>query len=53
MQRIGPTRTAIYPNLVPVIAILVGALVFEERMSAFQLAGALLVFVGAYVTRRR
>jgi drug/metabolite transporter (DMT)-like permease len=52
VQALGGARTAVYSNLVPVVALAVGALFLGERMSALQLAGALLVVFGIWLTRR-
>ena len=52
VQRIGPDRTAVYQNLIPVVAMLAAVLMLGERMTLTQLAGSLFVLVGIYVTRK-
>ena len=48
---IGSTRTAIYENLSPVVAVLFAWQVLGERLLPTQLLGAALVFLGIYLTR--
>lgn len=52
VQRIGPDRTAVYQNLIPVAAMSTAILALGERVVLTQLAGTLIVFVGVYITRR-
>ena len=49
---IGPTRTALYGNLQPFIALLVAWLAFGEVPTAVQAAGALAIMIGIVLTRR-
>lgn len=53
VQRLGGTRTAIFSNLVPVVALILGWSVLGERLSAVQTAGAALALGGVWLTRRR
>jgi drug/metabolite transporter (DMT)-like permease len=51
VERIGNTRTAIYSNLTPVVALLAGAVLLNERPSALALAGAALTLAGVMIVR--
>ena len=51
VQRIGATRTGIYSNLVPVVAVIVAWLVRGEQMVPLQALGALGIVVGIWLTR--
>ncbi len=46
IQRVGPSRTAPFSLLVPVVGLLSGWLVLGEGLSGLQLAGVLLVLAG-------
>ncbi|MCM8597616.1 MAG: DMT family transporter, partial [Candidatus Accumulibacter sp.] len=52
VQRIGATRSAVFINLVPVSAVLLGALLLDERLGVAVLAGGALVIVGVIITNR-
>ncbi len=51
VHRIGNTRTAVYSNLVPVIALLVAWVWLGERLSPGQILGAAIVLVSLSLTR--
>jgi drug/metabolite transporter (DMT)-like permease len=51
VQKLGNTRTAIFSNVTPVIAIIGGALLLGERPGPLALAGAALVLTGIMVVR--
>jgi drug/metabolite transporter (DMT)-like permease len=51
VQRIGPARTSIYSNLVPIVAIAVAALWLGEPLTPAKLTGAALVLTGVFLTR--
>jgi drug/metabolite transporter (DMT)-like permease len=51
VREIGSTRTAIYENLSPVVAVLFARQVLGESLLPTQLLGAVLVFLGIYLTR--
>lgn len=53
IARIGTTKSAAFINLVPVFAVLLGALMLDERLDAAVLAGGALVMVGVFLTNRR
>jgi drug/metabolite transporter (DMT)-like permease len=48
---LGPTRTAMYANLQPIIALLVAWLVLHERPTLWQGGGGLLVMAGLLLSR--
>ena len=50
--RIGSTRAAAFINLVPVFAVLLGALILHERLGAAVLGGGVLVLIGVWLTNR-
>jgi len=52
VQKVGPGRTAIYQNLIPVIATAVSCLWLGETIGGAQIVGAGMVFLGIYLTRR-
>ena len=52
VQRVGSSRTAIYSNVTPVIAILVAWVVLGDRLALLQWLGAAVVVVGLLLTRR-
>ena len=47
----GNARTGIYSNLVPVVAMVAAALALGERVTGLQVAGALIILAGIYLTR--
>ncbi len=51
VAEVGPSRTAVYNCLVPVVALTLGWLTLGERPGLLQLAGALLIVGGVLVTR--
>ncbi|HSE26720.1 MAG TPA: DMT family transporter [Gemmatimonadales bacterium] len=51
VAEVGPSRTAVYNCLVPVVALALGWLTLGERPGAFQLAGAVLIVSGVLVAR--
>ena len=52
VQRIGASRASIFINLVPVAAVLQGALLLGERLDASVLGGGALVIAGVMLTQR-
>ena len=53
IKRIGSTKAAAFINLVPIFAVLLGALILGERLGAAILSGGLLVITGVLMTNRR
>lgn len=51
VKRIGPTRTALYSNLQPLIALLVAWLTLGETPTIWQSAGAIAIVSGVLLTR--
>ncbi len=51
VAEVGPSRTAVYNCLVPVVALTLGWLALGERPGMFQLAGAALIVGGVLVAR--
>jgi drug/metabolite transporter (DMT)-like permease len=51
VQRVGNTRTSIYSNVVPLVAMAVAAIVLGEPMTARKFAGAAGVLAGVVLTR--
>ena len=51
VQKIGSSRTAIYSNLTPMVAIAVAAVWLGERVGGAQLFGAALILSGIAVSR--
>ncbi len=52
VQRVGPSQTAIYSNLVPVVALASGALLLGEPVTVFQLLGGACILGGLFLMRR-
>jgi drug/metabolite transporter (DMT)-like permease len=51
VQRIGSSRTAIYSNLTPIVAMTVAAIWLGEPITFVQLAGAATILTGLFITR--
>lgn len=51
VRKIGSTRTALYSNITPIIAVLVAWPALGESPKPGQLAGALVIFAGIYLVR--
>ena len=49
---IGPARTAVFINLVPVVAITLGVLLLGEELHASMIIGAALVITGVWIINR-
>lgn len=52
IQKVGPTRTAVYANLPPFISILVGWFQLGEMITGIQLIGGLIVLGGLIYVRK-
>ncbi|MEM6328585.1 MAG: DMT family transporter [Bacteroidota bacterium] len=52
VRRIGPSRTALYSNLVPFAGVGAGAVLLGEAVVPLQIAGGVLVVAGLVVVRR-
>lgn len=51
LRRVGNSRTGIYGNITPVVAVLVAHFFLGERITAFQVLGAGVIFAGFYLAR--
>jgi drug/metabolite transporter (DMT)-like permease len=51
VQRIGSSRTAIYSNLTPIVAMIVAAAWLGEQITQAQILGAVLILSGIAITR--
>lgn len=51
VRLIGPSRTAIYSNLTPVVAALTGWFFLGERLTPVQFVGAVVILAGLYLVR--
>jgi drug/metabolite transporter (DMT)-like permease len=51
VQRIGSSRTAIYSNLTPIIAMIVAAIWLGEQITRSQILGAVFILSGIAITR--
>ncbi len=51
VRRVGNSKTAIYGYLPPIFTMLFAYLLISERITLLQIGGALIIFVGVYLTR--
>jgi len=51
VRRIGNARTGIFTNLAPVFTVLFARVFLSESITARQLSGAIIIFLGFYLTR--
>jgi drug/metabolite transporter (DMT)-like permease len=51
VQRVGGARTAVYSNLIPIVALAAAWLLLGERLSLLQIAGAAVVLAGVWIAR--
>jgi drug/metabolite transporter (DMT)-like permease len=51
VQKIGSSRTALYSNLTPIVAMVVAAVWLGEQISSVQILGAALILGGLAITR--
>jgi len=51
LRVLGPTRTAVYSNLQPIIALLVAWPLLGENPTVFQVVGAVTIVAGVFMTR--
>jgi drug/metabolite transporter (DMT)-like permease len=52
VKKIGPTRTSIFNNLVPVFALILSVWILREQVSWYTWLGGLLVVSGVFLTNR-
>jgi drug/metabolite transporter (DMT)-like permease len=53
IRAIGPSRAAVFGNLVPVFAVLLAVLILGEKVDAYMLGGGVLVLLGVSLTNRK
>lgn len=55
VKNAGPSTTAIFQNITPLVGMLGGSLLFDEQVGITEIAGAAAIFLGVYITvgRRR
>jgi drug/metabolite transporter (DMT)-like permease len=51
VKEVGSSKTGIYSNLTPILAIFFAGLVLGERLTAIQALGAVITLAGVYLTR--
>ncbi len=51
VQRIGSSRTSVYSNLTPIVAMIVAAVWLNEPIDATQIIGAITIIGGVFVSR--
>ncbi len=52
VEHIGPSRTASFNNLVPILAFIISYLVLDERVTVLQIVGAVITIAGVWISRR-
>jgi drug/metabolite transporter (DMT)-like permease len=52
VRTLGPSRTAIYSNVIPIVAIVIAAVFLHEPLTGVKIAGAAAVLAGVLLTRR-
>ena len=53
IRRVGPSHTAVYANMVPVIALVIGVVWLREEVAISELLGAALILTGLFLVRRQ
>lgn len=53
LRQVGAVRTATYQNLVPVMGLVLGFLILDEKMTTVQYIGSAIVIAGIIQTRRK
>ena len=52
MQVVGPSRSAIFMNLQPIVGVVLATALLAERIGIWEIAGGLLVLAGVAATTR-
>ncbi|MDH0734087.1 DMT family transporter [Pseudomonas sichuanensis] len=52
VHRLGPSRTTLFFNLLPVVTAVIAALVLDEQLASYHLVGGLLTLVGVLLAER-
>lgn len=50
--QVGPVKTSVYQNLVPVLGLIFGIVLLNESLNTMQYAGSAIVVLGIVITRR-
>jgi len=50
LDRLGPGRSSVFINLIPVVSVVASFLILGERLSFLQLVGAVIAVTGVYLT---
>ena len=53
VKNAGPSTTAIFQNITPIVGMIGGSLLFEEQVGAVEILGAIAIFLGVYITAGR
>ena len=52
IKQIGPSKTSIFINLVPIFSIILSVIILKESMSAVKISTTLLIITGVYICQR-
>jgi len=52
IKQIGPSKTSIFINLVPIFSIILSVTILKESMSTIKLLTALLIIIGVYICQK-
>ena len=53
VKNAGPSTTAVFQNITPLVGMLGGSLLFEEQLGLPEILGAMAIFMGVYITAGR
>ncbi len=53
VKNAGPSTTAVFQNITPLVGMLGGSLLFEEQLGLPEILGAMAIFLGVYITAGR
>jgi drug/metabolite transporter (DMT)-like permease len=52
VHRLGPSRTTLFFNLLPLVTALIAAVVLDEQLASYHLVGGVLTLVGVVLAER-
>ena len=52
IKQIGPSKTSIFINLVPIFSIILSVTILKETISAVKIFTALLIITGVYICQK-
>ncbi|NQD59666.1 DMT family transporter, partial [Pseudomonas sp. CM25] len=52
VHRLGPSRTTLFFNLLPLVTALIAAVVLDEQLASYHLAGGLMTLAGVVLAER-